>query len=211
MLVIAEIDSSLSIGFEAVACSSFFAQILHGSCDFRIGSALVRQRVHAHAVEMPAGEGTVVKRFPVWADCDSVRTNGKPRGRLSWNPHFENFPFDYRNKLWVRFGRRMIIQTAPVFARGQIHHDDAVRPTRRGIRNERHAFAATVQVEPHVIQIRCGKSHVCREHNLLDDPIGIEIHGDQLRTAKAGSSESNTAGVKDPQPRSAGVHDHTLH
>src|ERR1700733_8768478 len=119
---------------------------------------------------MPAGERAVVKRFPVWADCDSVRTNGKPRGRLSWNPHLENFPFDYRNKLRVRFGGRMIIQTAPVLTRGQIHHNDAVRPTRGGIRNERHAFTRAIEVEPDVIQISCGKSYVRREHNLLDDP-----------------------------------------
>jgi len=89
VLVVAEINASLGIGLETITGSSLFAEILNRCRNLCVKPRSVRERVNAHAVEMPAGQRAVVERFSVRANRDSIRAHSEPCGRLPRYPQLQ--------------------------------------------------------------------------------------------------------------------------
>lgn len=147
---------------------------------------LIGKRIHADRVKMPAGERAKVERLPVRADRNSIRADRKLCRRLPRQSDLQNFTFNNRNKARVRFSRRMIVQPPPALTGCKVHHDDSVRPVGSRVRQKCHALRTAPQIESHIIEVTGGEGNVGRKSNLFDDPIGLEINRNQLRTTWVG-------------------------
>ena len=101
----------------------------------------------------------------------------------------------------------MMFQPSPAFSRGEIHDDDA---TCSGVCDERHAFFTTLQIETDVIKVGVGQRYICRKNYFLDDLVGRQVDGNQLRTAVGLWSELNAPGVKHPEAFAGGVDNDAL-